>query len=257
MPTFYKKVTTIHDCAVFYEFEGRHKVAKAYCRMMQNFSARLSDKIIAITNFGKNEIVKYHKVDRDKIVVVLNGINEDFYEPINREVESRVNIRIQEFSRYILYYGGYRKHKNVKALLKAFSQSERKDMKLVLVGSHSAVESFLVDYDNDLKNIIVWGFATNEELKCLLDNCEAFIFPSIYEGFGLPIAEAMARKAKTICKNIEVAREVGHDCVYYFDDQADLVNIIKNIESIPKKSNSITYHWEDSISEYINLYNSI
>ena len=125
------------------------------------------------------------------------------------------------------------------------------------MGPHKAVQDILMEFNNYSENYYEWGFATNEELKCLLDHCEAFIFPSCYEGFGLPIAEAMARNSRTICRNIKVTREVGGDSVYYFDDIDGLTGYIKRVEELPKILQLKTYHWKDSISKYIKLYKNI
>lgn len=250
LKTKYKKVVTIHDCAVFRDLvSGSFRTI--YRCVLQRLSAKTSDKIIAISNFTKKEIINVHKIKEDKIVVAPNGIKEIFYKPTDDRVSEDVCKRISQLGSYILYYGGYRKNKDVDILIDAFRKV--KGYSLILTGSASAIHGLLERKAIKDKRIINWGFASDEELKCLLDYCAAFVFPSSYEGFGLPVAEALSRGVKVICRDIEVLREVGGGDVVYFKDCDDLAKLIQNINNNPNPGRRV-FRYTDAIKQYIKIY---
>ena len=161
--------------------------------------------------------------------------------------------KIGKIGKYILYYGGYRKNKNVDVLLEAFEKVE--GYSLVLTGSSKAISNLIKEKGINDNRIFNWGFVSDEEIKCLLDNCTAFVFPSSYEGFGSPVAEALCRGARVICNNIDVLREVGGDDAVYFNSVNELSMIIQNIETISPKLTKRVLRYIDAVKLYTRVYN--
>lgn len=249
--TSYKKVSTIHDCAAFRD-QVSGSIRSKYRRFLQRMAAKASDKIVTISRFAKKEIIEVHQIPECKVEYAYNGIKNTFYEPVNESVENETKRKINAIGKYLLYYGGYRKNKNVGALLDAFEKTE--GYSLILVGSSNEITNMLNERGIHNKRIINWGYACDDEIKCLLDNCISFVTPTTYEGFGLPVAEALSRGARVICNNLEVLREVGGEDAHYFNDTQELTKLMNNIESFPKPNRRI-YSYKEAVKLYTRIYN--
>ena len=249
--TRYKKVTTIHDCAAFRELVSGSMRTK-YRQFLQLMAAKHSDKIVTISNFSKKEIMDIHCVPEKKVVYSYNGVKKVFYQPVGEETKNKTLGRLSRIGKYILYYGGYRKNKNVGMLLKAFKKTH--GYSLVLVGASNDITNVLNEAEIHDNRIVNWGFASDDEIKCLLDNCVAFVTPTTYEGFGLPVAEALSRGSRVICNDIEVLREVGGDDALYFRSTEELVSIIEKIENTPKPLKR-EFNYKNAVELYTKIYN--
>jgi len=249
--TKYKKVSTIHDCAAFRD-QVSGSIRSKYRRLLQRMAAKASDKIVTISKFAQKEIIDVHHVPECKVEFAYNGIKNTFYEPVNDSIEKETKRKISAIGKYLLYYGGYRKNKNVGELLDAFEKTE--GYSLILTGSSSEITNLLNESGVQDDRIINWGYASDDEIKCLLDNCISFVTPTTYEGFGLPVAEALSRGARVICNNIEVLREVGGEDAHYFNNTLELSNLINSIESFPKPNRRI-YSYKEAVKLYTRIYN--
>lgn len=247
----YKKVVTIHDCAAFRDFVSG-SLRTRYRKFLQHLSAKVADSIVTISLFSKREIVAVHGIPETKVTVAYNGIKKTFYEPVNENVKTYTQERISAIGRYILYYGGYRKNKTVEILLEAFEKTT--GYSLILVGKQEIIRQLLAERSISDNRIVIWGFASDDEIKCLLDNCVSFVFPSSYEGFGLPVAEALSRGARVICHDIDVLREVGGADAWYFNSSEELVKLINCIEQKPKPSKHF-YSYSKAVEQYVRIYN--
>ena len=255
LPTKYKKVSTIHDCAAFRDLVNGSFRTKYRC-MLQRMAVKAADKIVTISHFSKKEIVEIHKISEEKVVVTYNGIKELYYEPVDDKTKEVTLNKISSLGKYVLYYGGYRKNKNVGVLIDAFRKTI--GYSLILTGSKKAIDALLKEKGIKDSRFVNWGFASDEEIKCLLDNCAAFVFPSAYEGFGLPVAEALSRGARVFCNDIDVLREVGQEDVDYFSDEASLAALIQNInEEVPSKKTKRIFRYNEAVEQITNIYKTI
>ena len=174
---------------------------------------------------------------------------------------------------YLFFISTIEPRKNISTLVKAFNilkdNKKFKGLKLVLAGGLGwRYEPILQEIDNSKykKDIIRPGYISNEEKKCLLHNCKAFTYPSLYEGFGLPILEAFANKAIVVTSNISSIPEVGGDSALYFNNVLDENELSKIIEKAlimddkekNKRINEGTkltkeFTWEKCAKETLNI----
>lgn len=154
-----------------------------------------ASSILTISEFSKSEIIDVFGVDDSKIFVAPCGVDTSFYTP-GEGYETSIN-KVNSIDRYILYVGTLEPRKNIKTIVEAFSKIANRftDIKLVLAGGLGWQPEETL---NAIKNspysdrIVHTGYISNKEKRDLLRNCEFFVFPSIYEGFGMPVTEAMA-----------------------------------------------------------------
>ena len=163
-------------------------------------------------------MVKYVGIKDERIHVVPLAYNSEIHY-VEKNPDVLVKFGID--SSYILYLGAIDSRKGIFDILKAFEYVKDKhpDMKLVLAGGiNTAEESAICDRVRELnarEDIIFTGFVSDDEKRALLSSAEVFLFPSEYEGFGLPVLEAMACGAPVITTNVSSLPEVGGDAVMY------------------------------------------
>lgn len=201
-PAYKSKLTVLQK--FYYTFFG-----KAY--------AKKSRKIITDSEHAKNDIIRLWNIDSQKIVVIPLGI-ENCYHPVKdvrllKEVKEKLKLP----EKYILYFGNFKPHKNVSYLLEAYSglpSAIKKEYKLVLGGNKDSHCIKLEKHAKQLEienNIIFTGFIFEDDLPTLYSAASLFIFPSLYEGFGLPPLEAMACGTPVIASNATSLPEVVGD----------------------------------------------
>ena len=145
--------------------------------------------------------------------------------------------------KYILHVGTFDRRKGILTLLKAFQLLKRKDLKLVLVGAQvlngdDTVFREIIGYIDENKlneNIILAGYVSDSKIASYYKNASLYVFPSVDEGFGIPIIEAMSYSLPIICSDIPVFREIGGNAVHYFD-LGDEQSLAKNISLIMDSS---------------------
>jgi glycosyltransferase involved in cell wall biosynthesis len=208
-----KKVVTIHD--VYHLANPKQfskmkmSLVKFYMRVIKLTSAR----IITVSEFSKQEILRYTNIASDKITVINLAVDENY----SHDFPSRNHTE----SNYALFVGNVKPHKNLKLCLVAMSLIKDKNLKFYIVGKKGGFitnDDALNSYIKMLRNRIVFtGEVSDNELKSYYDNAKFFLFPSKYEGFGLPILEAMKFSLPIIASNAASIPEVGGEKLIYFD----------------------------------------
>ncbi len=227
-------------------------------------SLKIADHIISISEKTKKDLIKFYDIAEDKISVVYLGSNHAL------TTESSLN-NIHNKKPYILYVGSREKYKNFEFFLKGYSISEKlkNDFDLLLFGGGklSANEKKKIS-KYKLDNKVFHKEGTDEELYQLYKTAKAFIFPSIYEGFGLPLVEAMANNCPVICSNIDIFKEIAGDAAEYFDPR-NLENFKIKVEKVIYSDSRIkelkllgvnkskNYDWEKCASETIKIYKKL
>lgn len=232
IPIFYNRpfVVTIHDLTPIY-FPGRkHNIffkRWAYFFVLKNALKR-SAKIIAVSNHTKRDLLKnYPFLDKKKIRVIYEGIEEKFTKRTPNPKSKALNSKP-----YILYVGVWREHKNLKGLIRAFEIVKTKfsNLKLIIVGKPDPLYPEIKEESSKSpfkKDIIIAGYVSDDELVDFYQNASAFVFPSFYEGFGLPPLEAMASCCPVICSNAASLPEILGNAALYFNPY--------NIDDMAKK----------------------
>lgn len=225
-----KVISTIHDLAEFVVPEKYSKKQAFLRRIIVKRQAKLSDAIITDSHYSKKDICKRLHLPADKVNVIYNAVKMS-------NIENLV-----EPEDYFLFVSETEKAKNFMELIKAFEilPTEIKEKyNIQVVGKKGN------DFDNILNEIKekklvskvkFWGYVSDEELSSLYSAAFAFVFPSFFEGFGLPVLEAMGRGTPVLCSNTSSIPEVGGDAVLTFspynpNELADqIIKLVNNTE---------------------------
>jgi len=264
-----KRIVTIHDVYHLAFYESFNSLQKVYIKLVINSAVNLSDKIITVSNFSKSEIIKYTKVNPEKIEVIYNGVDNNRFKILDRKVLEPFRSKYPE--NFILYVGNVKPHKNLKNLLKAFSIIQKKNYKdyyLVIVGKKEGFitgdkEIFQILEDSyELRTKVIFtGYIEDDELPVLYNLARLFVFPSLYEGFGLPPLEAMACGCPTVVSNLSAIPEVCGDASFYvnpLEPEEIALGILKVLNSDDLRKNLIekglervkSFNWEKSAKKH-------
>lgn len=190
-------------------FSAEELVAR---RTSYAFSMDVADKVITISDYSARSLQKYYHVPKRKIEVVYLSIP---HAPIKGAVKHNKD-------KYLLYPAATWPHKNHLRLVKAFAkfQAQNPGFKLYLCGAQKQVQAELLDLIETLdlhKSVIHRGYVSDSEMDMLFKNANAVIYPTLFEGFGMPVLEALSHGVPVACSDISVLREVCDDAVLYFD----------------------------------------
>jgi len=200
------------------------------------FALKYAEKIIAVSGFTKKELINYYSAPEDKITVVCNGFNDALYQPIADSVEiKQVLNKYGIESPYIFYVGRLDKKKNIAGLVNAFAAIKEKyknfNYKLVLVGNagldFDEIKYVIEDFDLD-DEVIITGWVPEEDMPYVYSGASLFVFPSFYEGFGIPLLQAMAMGVPIAASDIGAIVEVTAGAARLFnpsdkDDMAEKI----------------------------------
>lgn len=218
-------VVTIHDLTLWFFSGRRHKgwLKKWFYKIAIKQTCLKAKQIITISNATKKDIIKYLKIDPPKIQVIHLAPAKQ-YQPVSDP--KRIDDLKRKFNiskPYLIYVGQWREHKNIVRLIRAFSLLRRRygfDYQLVLAGKIDQQYQFLPKLIKELgldQEVMMVGYVSDAELPYLYSGAECFVFPSLYEGFGLPPLEAMACGTPVISSNLSAMPEILGDAAYYFD----------------------------------------
>ena len=232
------KVSMFHDVAYFrYPEYLQPRIRNFYAKWIPRFMA-YTDHIITVSEFSKKEIIEAYNVRPEKISVVYNGIT-DSYQPIGDVQKEEVRKKYTQGRPYFLYLGAIHPRKNVLTLIKAFNQfksSGTSDVQLIIAGRKAwhTEDVFRAIEQSPFKNEIhLPGYVPTSNAVSLVASAEAMIYPSLYEGFGLPLVEAMACGVPVICSNVSSLPEVAGNAALLFDPM-DVDQLSRHMRSITK-----------------------
>jgi glycosyltransferase involved in cell wall biosynthesis len=217
-------VVTIHDC-IHLRFPQYlpNRLAPAYARAMMRLAARRAQRILTVSNASKQDILHYLDVPADKVEVIYNALDARLATPPNEEDIKRVRERFLLTSPFILYAGNIKPHKNIDRLIEAYSILRRRGVsgvKLLIIGDEISKYPNLRRLVHRFQlhpHVRFLGFVPEETLAALYRLASVFVFPSLYEGFGLPPLEAMAAGAPVITSNVSSLPEVVGDAALLID----------------------------------------
>lgn len=268
-------IVTIHDLIPYIMPQT---VGKSYLERFIRDMPRIIKQakgILTVSEYSKKDILKFFNYfPEERIFVTPLAANSNF-KPIDKKIcDDYVNSNFNVQKPYILYIGGFSTRKNVKELILAFNKVN-KDLKtphvLLLAGSVKDEGKKLKDLVNDLNiqdSVIFTGFIEDNILPMLYSGAEAFIYPSLYEGFGLPPLEAMSCKTAVITSNLTSIPEVTGDAAILIDpfNGNELSTALFSILSNPNYKNelalkgyerSLKFSWENTAKLTLNAYKEI
>lgn len=240
-----KTVVTIHDLA-FKQFPQTFPRADLFkLNLLTDLAVRKSDKIIAVSQSTKDDILKFYpEISADKIKVIYHGFDSElFKKEISEEEKNNALAKYNlKNKKYLLYVGAIQPRKNLELLVESFELYKKKngnDLKLVLAGSKAwnwkkTIEA--VKNSPQEKNIILTDKVSFVDLAVLYREACLFVFPSLYEGFGIPVLEAFASGIPVITANNSSLTEVGGEAALYFEDE-NSIQLANKIEEVLSDNN--------------------
>lgn len=234
-PALYKgkKIATIHDMAMHTMKDKYTKGQVLTKTILLKNTIKHADKLICISEFTKKELLKYYPdVDERKIEVAYNGFEYNEIE-LNEEEEKKILNKFNINKEYLLFVGTLSPHKNIERLGEAFNQIKKQghNYQLVICGKKGWLYEDIFKKVKQLgleREVIFTGYVTDEELETLYKNTKLFVFPSLYEGFGFPPIEAMARNVPVLTSREGALPEVVGDAAI-FCDAYDINDIAQKI----------------------------
>ncbi|WP_032122650.1 glycosyltransferase family 4 protein [Clostridium amazonitimonense] len=232
-----KQIITLHDLIpVQYPAIAKHQYY--YYKWVMPILLKRAYKIVCISENTKEDILKNYKVDKDKITVIYNGYEEKQFNEDNNHKEILEKYKIDYD--YMIMVGASYRHKNLHSAIKAYGKvRDQLNSKLVIIGKDSPYIKELKELTKslDLEDSVKFlGYVKDEDLPTLYANSTCFVYPTLYEGFGLPILEAMACKTPVICSNNSSLPEVAGDAALYFNPESE-EEIAKAMVEINKDQN--------------------
>lgn len=221
--TSVKQLPVIHDINFFhYPQHIKFLTEKYYNSYFPRF-AKAASRIATVSVFSKNDIAKCYRIDESKIDVVYNGINF-FFRKISEEEKLGFRNKYAATNPYFVYVGAISPRKNISNLLLAFDYFKHKNPELkhglVIAGAmawgHNEIQSILkkIKFAND---VYFSGRLSNDELAGVLGSAEALVYVPLFEGFGIPVVEAMEANVPIICSNVTSLPEVAGDAAILVD----------------------------------------
>jgi glycosyltransferase involved in cell wall biosynthesis len=272
-----KSVVTIHDC-IHLRFPQYlpNRLGYAYARSFLWMATHHSSRVITVSEASKRDILEYFNVPATKIDVIYNGIDERFGQPPPEEDVTRVRERYQLNDPFILYAGNIKPHKNLGRLIESFhllrhNGPEFEHVKLVIIGDEIAKYAALrhaVHRHKLHKHVRFFGFVPARTLAILYRLAAVFVFPSLYEGFGLPPLEAMASGTPVITSNVSSLPEVVGDAAILIDplEPESIADALRRVLSDSALCDDLRrrglerarhFSWERSVRRVREIYSEV
>lgn len=276
-PVFYNQpfVVTIHDLTLSF-FPGK-KMNHFFQRMAYHWVihnvTKKAKQIIAVSQHTKKDLIEHLHVPEDKVRVIYNGVTAKFggTEPTKRpELMKKLGLT----KPFFLYTGVWRDHKNIVGLIKAFAKFNENvggQYHLVVTGPHNPAYHEVPDTVKELgleEDVHLVGLVSEEDIYALYLNAQAYVFPSFYEGFGLPPLEAMQCGTPVVASNVSAIPEVcGKENALYFDPHNidDMAARMKQLTTDPALRQRLVdkgrervkfFSWDKMTDEVLEVYNS-
>ena len=257
-------VTTVHDFSFILHKDFHPKERIEYFE--KNFFKNIvkSDMIITGSEFSKQEILERLNFDEYNVKVIYHGIDHQLF-----KVYDNLDLDFELPKKFIFSVGSIEPRKNLIGLLKAYNSLDAKiknEYKLVLAGFKGWENSEIMELiDKDKENIHYLGFISDAELAKFYNLASLFAYPSFYEGFGLPVLEAMACGTSVVCSDSSSLPEVGGDAVVYCDpysieDIKEKIEMVLGDKVLQQKmiqkglKRAKMFSWEKSAQEHEKVF---
>jgi glycosyltransferase involved in cell wall biosynthesis len=269
-------VITILDLAYLYFPEMFKKTDLFKLKNWTSRSVRNAKSIITISLSTKNDIIKEYHVPEEKVVVVYPGIKPTSYHHPQSCTMDTLQSKYQISKNFILFVGTIQPRKNIARLIEAFAKTLTQekmppDLQLVIVGKKGWLYEDIIKKPKELgieEKVKFLDFVTDDELTVFYKNAICYVLPSLYEGFGLPVLEAMQHNCPVITSNVSSLPEAGGDAALYVNpedvsDIADKMNMLiinKQLrqELIEKGKKQITkFSWEKTAKETLKILEAV
>ena len=274
-----KIITIIHDISFNFYPQFIKKTDLFFLKKLIPRSLKRADKVLTVSRFTQDEIVKYYKIDPKKVDWFHNAVSEDF---LGQDISDRKIKTVREKyklpEKYILYIGTLQPRKNIPALIEAFTLlklepvMKNNPIRLVIAGgkgyNYDKLIDQLVKKNNLAEDVYFPGYINEEDKAALMKGADIFVFPSFYEGFGLPIVEAMSLGVPIIASDIPSHREIARDSALFFNPKVsgelaqklrELLNNSVERSSLSERgiAQSQKFSWEESARKILSVFSKM
>ncbi len=289
----YKNVVIMYDLTPINMSELHRMETKDLIKRKLSFTEISCNGIICISKSTKDDLIKYSSIFKTKkITVCYPGLDALFQNSISKKTNKitsikSINLMLKKYKasinykKYLLYYGTFEPRKNILYLVKAFMDLQKEkqipsDFKLILIGGEGwgmvkeKIKNYLLEeYPiEEQRNILLLDYINDKYLIKFIRGAYAVVYPSLYEGFGLPVLESMALGTPVITSNTSSLPEVGgHSVLYvnpwdFFDIKEKMRYLIKNKTFAKELSNdgivqASKFTWEDSVNKIMRFIKSL
>ena len=270
-----RSVVTIHDCIhLMFPQYLPNKAAYLYARASMWAAVKRSTCILTVSEASKRDILHFFNVAPEKIVVAYNAIDDHFWLTPPEEEVARVRERYQLDHPFVLYVGNIKPHKNLVRLIEAFAELRRTgpdELKLLIIGDEISKLPALrraVHRHKLHKHVRFLGYVSDGTLRILYRLAALFVFPSLYEGFGLPPLEAMASGTPVVASNQSSLPEVMGDAAVLVDpyDVGSIVDGMRRVLTDPVLASDLRrrgparareFSWARSVEQTHAVYSRV
>ncbi|MCL4389951.1 MAG: glycosyltransferase family 4 protein [Patescibacteria group bacterium] len=244
-PTKAKKVTTIFDMVVYKYPQTSHPKIIATQKRRLAWVKKEADAIITISEASKKDIVEILGVAPEKVKVIYLAAGEEF---------KPAGPKFSHPKPYLLAVGTQEPRKNLVNLIAAYKKLSTKDLDLIIVGKHGWGQ------DAPVAGVINLGYVAPGKLPDLYRGAKCFVYPSLYEGFGVPVLEAMACGCPVVTSNVGSLPEVGGDGATYVDplNVTDIADKLAHVKRTGREmAQAKKFSWEKTARETLKVYEAL
>jgi len=266
------RVMTVHDL-IFRHLPEHHKpLNRWYLNLAMPLYCRQADHIIAVSECTRQDLITSYNIPSDKVTVIHEAA-DDRFRPQSEEVVDIVRRHYGLPEQYLLFVGTIEPRKNLGRLLKAFEQLHRDHLTdgLVIVGKQGWLyDSFFAALESSpaREAVMLPGYIPDADLPAVYAAAQAFVFPSLYEGFGLPVLEAMACGTPVACSNSSSLPEVSGQAALHFEsgDVQSIVTVVRKLLTDADLSDELKlrgleqaarFSWKKVASKTSSVYNTL
>lgn len=265
-----KNVLVIHDMTFFSHPQVHTFFKRIYFPFMIKRSIARSEKIISVSYNTKNEILKYSTAIKDDIVVTHLAANNISNIEIGDEkgfLEKKYNIN----GDFLLFVGMIEPRKNINLIIEALEEINDSEIKFVVVGQKGWMIKDLYEKISEKKledRILFTGFVPDDELQIFYKNAKIFLYPSLYEGFGIPVLEAMSAGCCVITSNISSLPEVAGDAAILInptkvEELKDAIDLLLSNDNLRNEliikgfENCKKFSWKNTAEQTLNVFREL
>jgi len=269
-----RSVVVVHDLIHLQSEEFKSPKYRLYTNFLLSQIARRAKHIVTVSNTTREEFLKRFPVPGERISVIHNGLDHDEFYPATKAQKDAFRKKYRLPEKFLLTVGIGKRHKNIDFVISALAplwKEEKLNIPLVMAGTGGILPDYVAD---EIKRhgvermIHLTPFFDRSDLRLLYACSDFFVMPSLLEGFGFPLVEAMACKVPILSSNASCLPEIGGNAVCYFDPQnqsdfqTKLMHLMKNRKhaaSLIKKGilQSNKFKWEENVKKLVILYESL
>ncbi|MDB9308645.1 glycosyltransferase family 1 protein [Aphanizomenon sp. CS-733/32] len=270
-------VLTLHDAIdqVYYSqnipWYQQLNLANLQTRFYNWVARHRADHIITVSEYSKQDIVKYLQVPENKITVIYEAADANFHQEVTPSQRLQIRSKYQLKLPYIFYIGGWEKRKNIPFLLKAFAEANLDGVELVLAGGKNEQRDILLELGESLgiaNRLRLLGWVDDADLPGLYAEAVCFVYPSEYEGFGLQLCEAMAVGCPVLAARSTCLPEILGDGgeTFSISETTELANLFQLLKTDKSnhhdlvnkaKKRSLEFNWQITAQQTEEIYKEI